>query len=252
MVPSWSSYPHGPPLLRRVRTASPFPDFTAPIRSSDSLVPVGRGSGCPSPAAYLDRVLLLVCRRVHPANASSSEIGHRVPVPRMSFEERLGLPGYGAVPMSRVPRSYTPPDTIPSSPIDGQDRYRLRAYLRTRHPEYHQFRGRIPPGPRACAPTHQRLRYRRRCKAYRYRLGWAHPWPDGISTRWTTCWKFTKSSHSSLLSKPHSLDATGRMICIPTGGRIQEPPPSVLSARSRPCGASCSSFAWLHLGGLGA
>lgn len=150
------------------------------------------------------RALLLIRRRVHPANAPSSEIGYRIPVSPVVIEERLGLPGYSAVPMSRVPRSYTPPDLIPPSPIDGRDHFRLRAFLRTRHPVYLQFRGRIPHGPRACAPTLQRLCCHRPCKAYRYRLGRAHPWPDGLSTRWTTCWNFTKSSHPSLLSQTAS------------------------------------------------
>jgi hypothetical protein len=56
------------------------------------------------------------------------------------------------------------------------------------------FRGRNPTA-HTLACLRQRLpRYRDRRKA-RYRLGRAHPWPDGIRTRWTTDRSFMESSH---------------------------------------------------------
>ena len=52
MGPFESSHQHGPPLLGRVWGANPFPDVLARMQPSDSLPPVGRGSGRPWPVAY--------------------------------------------------------------------------------------------------------------------------------------------------------------------------------------------------------
>ena len=97
--------------------AFPFPDFSAPIRSTDSLVSLGLGYGLPLPSAYLG------------AGASSSPpvpasrgrtVRWRVvtgsPDHRILPRRSEGLPGHWAVPMSRVPWSYTPPGPSPPSP----------------------------------------------------------------------------------------------------------------------------------------
>ena len=75
MGPLESSHQHGPPLLGRVRGANPFPDVLARMQPSDSLPPVGRGSGRPWPVAY--------------------------PVPRATRRKK-GLPGARAVLFQRA------------------------------------------------------------------------------------------------------------------------------------------------------
>ena len=76
MSPFESSHQHGPPLLGRVRGgANPFPDVLARMQPSDSLPPVGRGSGRPWPVAY--------------------------PVPRATRRKK-GLPGAWAVLFQRA------------------------------------------------------------------------------------------------------------------------------------------------------
>ena len=75
MGPFESSHQHGPPLLGRVRGANPFPDVLARMQPSDSLPPVGRGSGRPWPVAY--------------------------PVPRATRRQK-GLPGAWAVLFQRA------------------------------------------------------------------------------------------------------------------------------------------------------
>ena len=75
MGPFESSHQHGPPLLGRVRGANPFPDVLARMQPSDSLPPVGRGSGRPWPVAY--------------------------PVPRATRRKK-GLPGAWAVLFQRA------------------------------------------------------------------------------------------------------------------------------------------------------
>ena len=92
----------------------------------------------------------------------------------------MGLPGYGAVLMSRVPSPPTPPGSLPLAHFLRSARRRLRAIQRSRHPVCHRFRGRIPHGPRACVPTLLRSRCRSRRKA-RYWLGRATPGQAGFA-----------------------------------------------------------------------
>ena len=75
MGPFESSHQHGPPLLGRGPGANPFPDVLARMQPSDSLPPVGRGSGRPWPVAY--------------------------PVPRATRRKK-GLPGAWAVLFQRA------------------------------------------------------------------------------------------------------------------------------------------------------
>ena len=124
---------------------NPFPDFTALIGSSDSHVSFSRRFGCPSRTAYLDAGRLFLAEGACvPQTRRRRSLVTGSPHHRISFEERLGLPGYGVVRLSRVPWCYTPPDAVSTSPFHGWDRYCLRAYLRTRHPGYDQFRGHLP------------------------------------------------------------------------------------------------------------
>ena len=52
MDPSERSHQHGPPLLGRVQVGTPFPGVIARMQPSDSLIPIGLGSGRPLPSAY--------------------------------------------------------------------------------------------------------------------------------------------------------------------------------------------------------
>ena len=52
MGPSERSHQHGPPLLGRVQVGYPFPGVIARMQPSDSLIPIGLGSGRPLPSAY--------------------------------------------------------------------------------------------------------------------------------------------------------------------------------------------------------
>ena len=75
MGPFKSSHQHGPPLLGRVRGPTRSPTSFARMQPSDSLPPVGRGSGRPWPVAY--------------------------PVPRATRRKK-GLPGAWAVLFQRA------------------------------------------------------------------------------------------------------------------------------------------------------
>jgi len=156
------------------------------MRSSDSRVPIGRRSGYPSRTDLSRRRCLFLA--VSACTCGRADVGefHRVPVAPEITEKRHGPPRLLGRPLSRVPRSYTPPDANPPSPyFNGRvavafERNRLLGIR-----DGYSFRGRIPHGPRARAPMLRRPRYRDRRQA-RYRLGLLGPSPDGIRTRWTT------------------------------------------------------------------
>ena len=92
--PNSSSHQHGPPLLGRVRHATPFPDVSAPMQPSDSLVPFGRRSGLPSPTAYLGAQVLFFAAAPAPTptRATSETLLPRLPVSRLSPKEKRGYP----------------------------------------------------------------------------------------------------------------------------------------------------------------
>lgn len=83
MGPFESSHQHGPPLLGRVQAPCLFPGVNARMQPSDSLTPVGRGSGRPLPLAYLaagaSSVPLDAADSVcDPRTRCASETGHRL------------------------------------------------------------------------------------------------------------------------------------------------------------------------------
>lgn len=80
MVPFFSSHPLGPPLLRRVQGAFPFPDFSAPMQSSDSHFPSASAPVCPCLRPTSGRVLLL--SRHSRASRLRDDVGQLVPVLR--------------------------------------------------------------------------------------------------------------------------------------------------------------------------
>ncbi len=117
------------------------------MRPSDSLAPFGRGSGLPLPAAYLD---VGACSSP-PARAPTDalHVGDGSPALRITDflrgEARASrVTGSSS---SCVPWSYTPPDTVPSSPMHGEaviafrlsgtlgirDKTRFRGRTRTAH-----------------------------------------------------------------------------------------------------------------------
>ena len=74
--------------------ATAFPDVNAPMQPSDSLVPLGRRSGRPSPTAYLGaETLSFPSRRCprHP-DATPETFLPRLPTRRLCPEERQGPP----------------------------------------------------------------------------------------------------------------------------------------------------------------
>ena len=167
--------------------ATAFPDVSALMQPSDSLVPVGRRSGRPSPTAYPGaQVLFFTAAPVPPLTAATPETFlPRLPISRLSPEEKRGDPRCLGHPVRACRGRTTPPDAYRPSPISRCGRRRLQAIRDPRHPESLPISGLPTHGPRARVPTHRRTRYRSRRKA-RYRPGRAHPWPGGICTRWMT------------------------------------------------------------------
>ena len=74
--------------------ATAFPDVNAPMQPSDSLVPFGRRSGRPSPAAYPGaQVLFFTAAPVPPLTGATPETFlPRLPIGRLSPEEKRGDP----------------------------------------------------------------------------------------------------------------------------------------------------------------
>ena len=74
--------------------ATAFPDVNALMQPSDSLVPVGRRSGRPSPAAYPGaQVLFFTAAPVPPLTGATPETFlPRLPISRLSPEEKRGDP----------------------------------------------------------------------------------------------------------------------------------------------------------------
>jgi hypothetical protein len=116
MGPPSSSHQHGPPVLGRVRLATPFPDVIAPMQPSDSLPP---SATAPVPlAGGLPRGERLFCA-IGPttrAPAYVSCVGDGSPTLRiagLSSRRGEGLPGDGAVLFrachGRTPRRIHPP-----------------------------------------------------------------------------------------------------------------------------------------------
>jgi hypothetical protein len=114
MGPPSSSHQHGPPVLGRVRRATPFPDVIAPMQPSDSLPP---SATAPVPlAGGLPRGERLFCaiRPTTRAPANVSCVGDNSPALRdtgVSSRRGEGLPGDGAILFVRAmvehPAGYT-------------------------------------------------------------------------------------------------------------------------------------------------
>jgi hypothetical protein len=166
--------------------ATAFPDVTAPMQPSDSLVPVGRRSGRPSPTAYPGaEVLFFTAAPVPPLTGATPETFlPRLPISRLSPEEKRGDPRCLGHPLracrAQRPRRVRPPlahlavrsllpsgDLIPWAPgniflswLPGPRPTRSRAYA-SPNPLPSPAQGSLPAGR-------------------------AHPWPGGFRTRWMT------------------------------------------------------------------
>ena len=167
--------------------ATAFPDVNAPMQPSDSLVPFGRRSGRPSPAAYPGaQVLFFTAAPVPPLTGATPETFlPRLPISRLSPEEKTRgsqVPGPSS---SCVPCSTTPPGATAPRPSLGAVAvaFRLSNTLGTLESRFLSWlhgsrptrsRTYASPNPLPC-PAQGSLP-----------AGRAHPWPGGFRTRWMT------------------------------------------------------------------
>ena len=95
--------------------ATAFPDVNALMQPSDSLVPIGRRSGRPSPTAYLGaEVLFFPAAPVPPlTDATPETFLPRLPISRLSPKEKRGDPRCLGHPVSCVPWSNDPAGCVP-------------------------------------------------------------------------------------------------------------------------------------------
>jgi len=191
---------------------TPFPDVSARMRPSDSLVPVGRGFGSPRLRPTSMRVLFLAadgCPR-KPANVGEGSPDLRGPE---SFEERRGPPRCLGRPLSCVPWSETPPGATSPRPTSTERLLSPSRLPTPWAPGIGLFSWLPTHGPHVRVPTHRRLRYRNRRKAH-YRPGRAHPWPGGFPPAGRRT-KFHRASAYSDPLRPALPGRTGGSSCIP-------------------------------------
>ena len=166
--------------------ATAFPDVTAPMQPSDSLVPFGRRSGHPSPAAYLGaEVLFFTAAPVPPPTGATPETFlPRLPASRLSTRgKNEGIPGAWAILFVRAV-VYDPAGCDHPSPVLGEVAVAFRRVntLGTRkhvsfvatYPRPTRSRAYASPNPLP-SPAQGSLP-----------AGRAHPWPGGFRTRWMT------------------------------------------------------------------
>ena len=127
--------------------ATAFPDVTAPMQPSDSLVPFGRRSGRPSPTAYPGaEVLFFTAAPVPPLTGATPETFlPRLPISRLSPEEKRGDPRCLGHPL-RACRGHRP-RRVRTAPRPSRGAVAVRC-LQARqylgHPETYFFRGYLP------------------------------------------------------------------------------------------------------------
>ena len=151
--------------------ATAFPDVNALMQPSDSLVPVGRRSGRPSPAAYPGaEVLFFTAAPVPPQTGATPETFlPRLPISRLSPEEKRGYPRCLGHPLRACRGPTTPPGATTPRPFS------VRSLLPSGESipwaPGNMFLSWLPThGPLARVPTLRRIRYRLRRQA-RYRPG---------------------------------------------------------------------------------
>ena len=169
-------------------SATPFPGVSARMQPSDSLPPLA--VALVPLASGLPRYRRLFCAPLGPttrAPANMSCVGDGSPVLRDTGigrgEARASqVPGPSS---SYVPWSNTPPETCLALPTSRRGRWGLQSIQPPGHPGSVEVAGPPPHGPHARVPTLRQPCFEG-CRKARYRLGRAHPWSDGICTRWTT------------------------------------------------------------------
>ena len=172
--PSSSSHQHGPPLLGRVRHATPFPDVNARMQPSDSLVPFGRRSGLPSPTTYLGAQALFFAATPVPTPtcATSETLLPRLPVRRLSLpKEKRGYPRCLGHPL-RACRGPRPRRVQPPLARSRCGHRRLQVWKYLGHPEVSSFRGCSTHGPHCCFSHFLVEPPRELAGLFRRRIGW--------------------------------------------------------------------------------
>ena len=126
--------------------ATAFPDVNAPMQPSDSLVPFGRRSGRPSPAAYPGaQVLLFTAAPVPPPTGATPETFlPRLPIGRLSTRGKTRVSQVPGPSSSCVPWSSTPPGATTPRPSRGEVAVAFRRSQYLGHPETYFFRGYLP------------------------------------------------------------------------------------------------------------
>ena len=171
MFPQLRLTPTRAAFARPGPNATPFPDVTAPMQPSDSLVSVGRRSGHPSQAAYPGAQVFFFTAAPVPTlpDATPETFLPRLPTSRLSPRKDEGLPGAWAILFVRAVVDHPAGCDRPSPNLGAVAvAFRISNALDTRKSIF--FRGCMAHGPLARVPTLRRIRYRLRRKA-RYRPG---------------------------------------------------------------------------------
>ena len=167
--------------------ATAFPDVNAPMQPSDSLVPVGRRSGRPSPAAYPGAEVLVLHRRTGASanRCNAGDISTPAPhKPALSRGETRGsqVPGPSS---SCVPCSTTPPGATAPRPLSVRSLLPSGCLTPWAPWKADSFRGYMAHGPTRsrtyASPNPLPFPAQGSLPA-----GRAHPWPGGFRTRWMT------------------------------------------------------------------
>ena len=167
--------------------ATAFPDVNALMQPSDSLVPFGRRSGRPSPAAYPGaEVLFFTAAPVPPLTGATPETFlPRLPTSRLSPEEKRGDPRCLGHPL-RACRAQRP-RRVRTAPRPSRGAvavaFRLSNTLGTLESRFLSWLyGSRPTRSRTYAsPNPLPFPAQGSLPA-----GRAHPWPGGFRTRWMT------------------------------------------------------------------
>ena len=143
LTPAWAAFARPGPH------ATAFPDVNALMQPSDSLVPLGRRSGRPSPTAYPGaEVLFFTAAPVPPQTGATPETFlPRLPTSRLSPEEKRGDPRCLGHPL-RACRGRRPRRVRPPLARSRCGRRRLQAFQYPGHPE------KLPSFEAACPTAH--------------------------------------------------------------------------------------------------
>jgi len=117
MFPSESSYPHGPPLLGRVRVATPFPGVGARMRPSDSPAASAAASVVPRRRPTTTRTLFRTGRACLRRHTARRRLGGWVLRRPSWIRGPSGASQVTGPSSSHAPRPNTPPGAAPPRPM---------------------------------------------------------------------------------------------------------------------------------------